>query len=350
MTPTPDDASGANAGPVSPPEQPRVYVTRKLPDAIEARMSDLFDTVLRDDDTPMDADALKAAMADCDVFVPTVTDKIDADVIAAAGPRLRLIANFGAGTNHIDVAAAYAKGITVTNTPGVLTEDAADMTMALILAVPRRLVEGDRRMRSDGFHGWTPTHMLGHRVRGKRLGILGMGRIGSAVARRAHAFGLSVHYHNRQRVPETLERALEATWHETLEDMLSEIDILTINAPLTPSTRHLIDGRTLALMRPDSYLVNTSRGEIIDEAALADALSHGRLAGAGLDVYEDEPRPHPTLLTLENVILSPHIASATHESRREMGEKVLINIRAHMDNHACPDRVLPPGARLALAS
>ncbi|MEL6686896.1 MAG: D-glycerate dehydrogenase [Pseudomonadota bacterium] len=350
MTPTPDDASGANAGPVNPPERPRVCVTRKLPDAIEARMADLFDTVLREDDAPMNVGALKAAVADCDVFVPTVTDQIDAEIIAAAGPRLRLIANFGAGTNHIDVAAAHAKGITVTNTPGVLTEDTADMTMALILAVPRRLVEGDRRMRSDGFHGWTPTHMLGHRVRGKSLGILGMGRIGSAVARRAHAFGLSVHYHNRQRVPETLERALEATWHETLEDMLSEIDILSINAPLTPSTRHLIDGRTLALMRPDSYLVNTSRGEIIDEAALADALYHGRLAGAGLDVYEDEPRPHPTLLNLENVILSPHIASATHESRREMGEKVLINIRAHMDNHACPDRVLPPGARLAMAS
>lgn len=330
--------------------RPRVYVTRKLPDAIETRMADLFDTVLRTNDEPMNVEDMKAAVADCDVFVPTVTDRIDADIINAAGPRLKLIANFGAGTNHIDVAAAHAKGITVTNTPGVLTEDTADMTMALILAVPRRLVEGDRRMRDEGFHGWTPTHMLGHRVRGKRLGILGLGRIGSAVARRAHAFGLSVHYHNRQRVPETLERALDATWHDTLEDMLSEIDILSINAPLTPDTRHLIDGRTLALMKPDSYLVNTSRGEIIDEAALALALSQGRLAGAGLDVYEDAPRPHPTLLNLENVILSPHIASATHESRREMGEKVLINIRAHTDNHACPDRVLPPGARLALAS
>ena len=347
MTRPSDDAT---AGVAQSTPRPRVFVTRKLPVAIEARMADLFDTALRDEDTPLDADALKAAVADCDVFVPTVTDKIDADVIAAAGPRLKLIANFGAGTNHIDVAAAHAKGITVTNTPGVLTEDTADLTMALILAVPRRLVEGDRRMRSDGFQGWTPLHMLGRRVRGKRLGILGMGRIGSAVARRAHAFGLSVHYHNRQRVPETLERALDATWHDTLEDMLAEIDILSINAPLTPQTRHLMDGRTLALMRPDSYLVNTSRGGIIDEAALADALAQGRLAGAGLDVYEDEPMPHPTLLKLENVVLSPHIASATHESRREMGEKVLINIRAHMDNHACPDRVLPPGARLSLAS
>jgi glyoxylate reductase len=313
-------------------------------------MRDLFDTVLPPEDRAMSQAELKAAIADCDVFVPTVTDRIDADVIAAAGPRLRLIANFGAGTNHIDVAAAHERGITVTNTPGVLTEDTADLAMALILAVPRRLVEGDRCMRAGGFDGWSPTHMLGHRVRGKRLGILGMGRIGSAVARRAHAFGLSVHYHNRHRAPETLERALDANWHDTLEDMLAEIDILSINAPLTPTTRHIIDARTLAVMKPDSYLVNTSRGAIVDEAALADALSHGRLAGAGLDVYEDEPRPHPALLGLENVILAPHIGSATHESRREMGEKVLINIRAHIDNHACPDRVLPPGARLSLAS
>lgn len=332
------------------PTRPRVAITRKLPDAVEARMSDLFDVSLRRDDTPMTQAELKAAIADCDVFVPTVTDAIDAEVIAAASERLSLIANFGAGTDHIDVAAAYARGLVVTNTPGVLTEDTADLAMAMILSIPRRLVEGDRRMRAGKFNGWAPTHMLGHRVRGKRLGILGMGRIGSAVARRAHAFGLSVHYHNRVRVPDTMERALDAQWHETLEDMLAQIDILSINAPLTPLTRHLIDGRTLALMKPDSYLVNTSRGEIIDEAALAEALAQGRLAGAGLDVYEDEPTPHPALLGLENVILAPHIGSATHESRREMGEKVLINIRAHIDNHACPDRVLPPGTRLSLAS
>ncbi|WP_348520753.1 2-hydroxyacid dehydrogenase [Algimonas ampicilliniresistens] len=330
--------------------RPRVVVTRRLPDQVEARMTELFDVVLRTDDAPMSHTDLKAAIADCDVFVPTVTDIIDADIIAAAPQRLRLIANFGAGTDHIDVAAAHARGMTVTNTPGVLTEDTADLAMGLILAVPRRLVEGDRRLRAGEFTGWSPTHMLGHRVRGKRLGILGMGRIGSAVARRAHAFGLSVHYHNRQRVPDTMERALDARWHDTLEDMLTDIDILSINAPLTPSTRHLIDGRTLALMKPDSYLVNTSRGEIVDEVALADALAHGRLAGAGLDVYENEPKPHSALLGLENVILAPHIGSATHESRREMGEKVLINIRAHMDNHACPDRVLPPGTRLSLAS
>lgn len=332
------------------PSQPRVAITRKLPDAVEARMRDLFDVRLRGDDTPMTQAELKAAIADCDVFVPTVTDDIDAEVIAAASDRLSLIANFGAGTDHIDVAAAHARGLVVTNTPGVLTEDTADLAMAMILSIPRRLVEGDRRMRAGQFDGWAPTHMLGHRVRGKHLGILGMGRIGSAVARRAHAFGLSVHYHNRARVPETMERALDAKWHDTLEDMLAQVDILSINAPLTPLTRHLIDARTLALMKPDSYLVNTSRGEIIDEAALADALDDGRLAGAGLDVYEDERNPHPALLGLENVILAPHIGSATHESRREMGEKVLINIRAHIDNHACPDRVLPPGSRLSLAS
>ena len=332
------------------PPRPRVAVTRRLPVPVEARMAELFDARLREDDTPLDADGLKRAVADCDVLVPTVTDAVSADVIDAASPSLRLIANFGAGTDHIDVAAAHARGIIVTNTPGVLTEDTADLAMALILAVPRRLVEGDRAMRAGTFSGWGPTHMLGHRVRGKRLGILGMGRIGSAVARRAHAFGLQVHYHNRHRVPAGIERDLEATYHAELEDMLHAVDILSINSPLTEDTRHIIDGRTLSLMKPDSYVVNTSRGGIIDEAALARALRRGQIAGAGLDVYEDGPRPHPDLLGLENVILAPHIASATHESRREMGEKVLINIRALIDHHRCPDRVLPPGARRALAS
>ncbi len=340
----------SNPDPKAVPNRPRVVITRRLPDAVEARMSDLFDAVLRRDDQAMTDAELKSAIADCDVFVPTVTDQISADVIAAASPRLRLIANFGAGTNHIDVASAHARGIMVTNTPGVLTEDTADLAMALILAVPRRLVEGDRRMRAGAFSGWGPTHMLGHRVRGKRLGILGMGRIGSAVARRAHAFGLDVHYHNRRAVPAGIAKALEATFHAELEDMLHAVDILSINAPLTPSTKHMINARTLSLMKPDSYLVNTSRGEIIDEAALAKALSAGQIAGAGLDVYEGGRTPHPDLLGLENVILAPHIASATHESRREMGEKVLINIRALIDHHACPDRVLPPGARLSLAS
>ncbi len=331
-------------------QKPIVFVTRRLPDAIETRMGDLFDAQLRQDDTPMTDSELKDAISDCDVFVPTVTDDITAEVIAAASSRLKLIANFGAGTDHIDVAAAYAKGITVSNTPGVLTEDTADLTMALILAVPRRLVEGDRRMRAGDFKGWGPTHMLGHRVKGKSLGIIGMGRIGQAVARRAHAFGLSVHYHNRHRVPKGIEDSLCAKYWEDLDAMIAAVNIVSVNCPLTPSTHHLIDARRLALMGDTSYIVNTSRGEVIDEAALAEALSKGLIAGAGLDVYEDEPRAHPDLMDLPNVILAPHIGSATFESRLEMGEKVLINIRAIMDHHACPDRVLPPGARLSIAS
>ncbi len=329
---------------------PRVFVTRRLPQEIEVRLSDLFDTRLRSSDTPLSQDALKAAIGTCEVFVPTVTDRIDAEVIEAAGPDLKLIANFGAGTNHIDVAAAYKKGITVTNTPGVLTEDTADLTMALILAVPRRLVEGDRRMRAGKFKGWGPNHMLGHRVRGKALGIIGMGRIGQAVARRAHAFGLSVHYHNRRRVPEAIEADLGATYHAALEDMLAQVDIVSVNCPSTPATHHLVNAERLKLMKQDSFIVNTARGNVIDEAALAAALEAGMIAGAGLDVYETEAKPHPKLFDLPNVILAPHIGSATHESRREMGEKVLINIRAMMDQHACPDRVLPPGASLSIAS
>ena len=287
---------------------------------------------------------IKAA-ANCDVLVPTVTDRIDAEVIEAAGPKLRLIANFGAGTEHIDVAAAHAKNIVVTNTPGVLTEDTADLTMALILAVPRRLVEGDRLARAGKFDGWAPTAHLGHRVRGKKLGIVGMGRIGQAVARRASAFGLSVHYHNRRQLPEPIETALSAKYWDDLEAMLKAVDIVSINCPSTPQTRHLINADRLALMGAESYIVNTSRGDVIDEAALAEALAAGHISGAGLDVYEQEPRIYPPLLERENVILAPHIGSATFESRREMGEKVLINIRAMIDGHVCPDRVLPPRSK-----
>ena len=313
-------------------------------------MADLFDTILRDDDTPMTQAELADAISDCDVFVPTVTDEIDAAILSSASPRLRLIANFGAGTDHIDVATAHAKGIPVTNTPGVLTEDTADLAMALILAVSRRLVEGDRRLRAGEFIGWGPTHMLGHRVRGGKLGILGMGRIGQALARRATAFGLDVHYHNRRRIPKGIEDTLSATWHEDLDAMLGEVNFLSIHCPATPSTYHLINEARLAKMRPDSYIVNTARGEVIDEAALAAALKAGVISGAGLDVYEGEPDPHPDLLDLPNVILAPHIGSATHESRREMGELVLINIRAMMDHHAAPNRVLPPGATFQVAS
>ena len=332
------------------PPRPRVAVTQQMPGPIARRLADLFETQLNQTDEAMDKAAIIAAVADHDVLVPTVTDRIDADIIAAAGPQLKLIANFGAGTDHIDVAAAHARGITVTNTPGVLTEDTADLNMALILAVPRRLVEGDRISRAGGFTGWTPTGTLGHRVRGKKLGILGMGRIGQAVARRAHAFGLSVHYHNRRRVSAPIEAALDATYYEYLEDMLSVVDILSINCPKTPATYHAMNRERLALMSPNSYIINTSRGDVIDEDALADALKAGEIGGAGLDVYEFEPKINPKLMDLPNVILAPHIGSATHESRREMGEKVLINIRAMIDGHQCPDRVLPPGAKYSKAS
>ena len=321
--------------------KPRVSVTQRLPKVVEDRMVNLFDTTLRHDTNLMTQDELKRAIADCEVFVPTVTDIINSDVISAASKKLRLIANFGAGTDHIDINFAHERGIIVTNTPGVLTEDTADLTMALILAVPRRLVEGDRRARSGKFDGWTPTFMLGHRIRGKRLGIIGMGRIGQAVARRAKMFGLEVHYHNRNRLPAGIEDTFDATYWPALDSMLPSIDILVITCPNTPETYHLINKKRLKLLSPTSYIVNTSRGEVIDEAALANALSLGELSGAGLDVYENEPRIHPDLIKLQNVILSPHIGSATHESRQEMGEKVMINIRAMMDGHAYPDRVLP---------
>jgi len=328
---------------------PRVIVTRRLPKEVETRLGDLFGATLRTDDTPMTQAELKAAIAQCDVFVPTVTDDINAEIIAA-GKNLKLIANFGAGTDHIDVAAAHERGISVTNTPNVLTEDTADLTMALILAVPRRLVEGDRLTRDGNFDGWSPTFLLGHRVRGKKLGIIGMGRIGQEVARLAHAFGLEVHYHNRRRLPVGIEDTLDATYWPELDAMLPAIDILSINCPSTPATYHLINEARLKLMSPESYIVNTSRGEVIDEAALAKALFKGDLGGAGLDVYEEEPSVHPDLMGLGNVILAPHIGSATHESRLEMGEKVMINIRALVDGHAYPDRVLPPGASFSKAS
>jgi len=301
---------------------------------------ELFDTRLNDDDSPMDRDALQVAMAGADVLVPTVTDRIDAGMIAQAGERLKLIASFGAGVDHIDVASAHARGITVTNTPGVLTEDTADMTMALILSVPRRLAEGERLMRSGEWGGWGPTSMLGRRIWGKRLGIIGMGRIGNAVARRARGFGLSIHYHNRRRVPDTLEAELEATYWESLDQMLARMDIISVNCPHTPATYHLLSARRLAQLQPHAYIVNTSRGEVIDEAALTRMLREGKLAGAGLDVFEHEPAVNPKLLELESVVLLPHMGSATLEGRTDSGEKVIVNIKTFVDGHAPPDRVL----------
>jgi glyoxylate reductase len=320
--------------------RPLVIVTRKLPDEIETRMMELFDTRLRNDDAPWGEAQLRAAVAEADVLVPTVTDRIDANVIEAAGPRLKLIANFGNGIDHVDVAAARQKGITVTNTPGVLTEDTADMTMALVLATARRLSEGERLLRQGRWTGWAPTHMLGHRLWGKRLGIVGMGRIGEALARRAKGFGLAIHYHNRRRVPDDVAQALEATYWESLDQMLARMDIVSVNCPHTPATYHLLSARRLRLMRPSAILVNTARGGVIDEDALVEMLKNREIAGAGLDVYEHEPAVDPALLALDNVVLLPHMGSATIEGRIDMGEKVIINIKTLADGHRPPDRVL----------
>ncbi|WP_431856757.1 2-hydroxyacid dehydrogenase [Azospirillum sp.] len=321
-------------------KKPLVVVTRKLPDVIETRMMELFDTRLSPDDDPMTQQQLIDAVKVADVLVPTVTDRIDRAVIEAAGPQLRLIASFGTGVDHIDNKAARERGIVVTNTPGVLTEDTADMTMALILAVARRLAEGERLVRSGQWKGWGPTTMLGHRIWGKRLGILGMGRIGQAVARRARAFGMSIHYHNRRRLHPDIEQELEATYWESLDQMLSRMDVISINCPHTPATYHLLSERRLKLLRPHCYVVNTSRGEVIDENALTRMLSKGELAGAGLDVFEHEPAVNPKLIKLDNVVLLPHMGSATIEGRIDMGEKVIVNIKTFIDGHKPPDRVL----------
>lgn len=322
------------------PARPRVVLTRRLPDETEARMAELFDLVARRHDRQMDRAELAAAIGDCDVLVPAVTDMIDADLLETAGPRIRLIANFGAGVDHIDLPAARRRGIVVTNTPGVLTEDTADMAMALILSVPRRLAEGQHLIQSGKWQGWSPTGNLGHRIAGKALGIVGMGRIGQAIARRARAFGLSIHYHNRERLPRVVEDAYDAIWHADLDGMLAVADILSINCPHNATTHHLIDARRLALLRPHVSLINIARGEIIDEPALIDALEKGRIAGAGLDVFEHEPAVDPRLLALSNVVLIPHMGSATVEGRADTGTRVIANIRAWADGHRPPDQVL----------
>ncbi|EJK87544.1 D-glycerate dehydrogenase [Rhizobium sp. AP16] len=327
-------------------KKPKVYVTRELPDAVETRMRELFDAELNIDDVPRTQAELAEAVRTVDVLVPTVTDRIDAALIEEAGPQMKLIASFSNGTDHIDVEAAARKGITVTNTPNVLTEDTADMTMALILAVPRRLAEGARVLtdKPGEWAGWSPTWMLGRRIHGKRIGIVGMGRIGTAVARRAKAFGLSIHYHNRKRVSTATEDELEATYWDSLDQMLARVDIVSVNCPSTPATFHLISARRLALLQPTSYIVNTSRGDVIDETALIKILREGKIAGAGLDVFENEPAVNPKLVKLANegkVVLLPHMSSATLESRIDMGDKVIINIRTFIDGHRPPNRVLP---------
>ena len=330
-----------SASPTSARQKLRVAVTRRLPEAVETRMSELFDVVLREDDSRLSRDELVSLMQGVDVLVPTVTDQIDANMLARAGERLKLIANFGAGVDHVDVLSARQRGVLVSNTPGVVTEDTADMTLALILAVTRRIPEGMAEMQSGRWQGWAPTAHLGGRVGGRRLGILGMGRIGQAVARRANVFGMQVHYHNRRRLRPEIEAELGATYWESLDQMLARMDIVSVNAPHTPSTFHLLNARRLKLMKPSAVVVNTSRGEVIDENALTRMLRAGELQGAGLDVYEHGTDINPRLRELTNVVLLPHMGSATVEGRIEMGEKVILNIKTFADGHRPPDLVVP---------
>jgi len=322
-------------------KKPVVIVTRKLPDVVEPRMRELFETHLNVEDKPMSQAELVEAVKKADVLVPTVTDKIDRAVLTQAGENLKLIANFGTGVDNVDLDTARNRNIIVTNTPGVLTEDTADMTMALILSVPRRLAEGTAFLKNgtDKWTGWSPTWMLGHRIYGKRLGIIGMGRIGQAVARRAKAFGLQIHYHNRRRVAEETERELEATYWESLDQMLARMDIISVNCPHTPATFHLLSARRLRLLKPVAFIVYTARGEVIADTALARLVVTNECAGAGLDVFEHEPAVNQKLLQSNRVVVLPHMGSATIEGRVDMGEKVIINIKTFADGHTPPDRV-----------
>ena len=319
----------------------KVVLTRRLPDAVETRMRELFDAELNLKDAPMDRAALAAAMQRADILVPTITDEIDAALIAGAGDQLKMIANFGAGVDHIDIDAAVARQIIVTNTPGVLTEDTADLAMSLILAVSRRIVEGAQVVADGKFEGWTPTWMCGRKLWGKRLGIVGMGRIGQALARRARAFGMQVHYHNRKPVSERIAEELGATYWDDLDQMLSRMDVISLNSPATKDTHHLLSARRLALLQPHAILINTARGELIDEAALAEVVARRGLAGVGLDVFEHEPAIHPGLVGQPNVVLLPHLGSATLETRQDMGDRVILNVMTFQNQHRPPDRVIP---------
>ena len=324
-----------------PSKRLSVVVTRRLPDPVETRLKELFDVELREEDTALSRDELVAAMKRADVLVPTITDTIDGGMLGQAGEKLKLIASYGAGVDHIDVHSARQRGVLVSNTPGVLTEDTADMAIALMLAVTRKLPEGLAEMQSGNWRGWSPMAHLGTRIGGKRLGILGMGRIGQAVARRAQAFGMQIHYHNRRRLRPEVEEPLEATYWESLDQMVARMDVISVNCPHTPSTFHLINARRLKLMKPKAVIVNTSRGEVIDENALTRSLRAGELAGAGLDVYEHGVAINPRLREMPNVVLLPHMGSATLEGRIEMGEKVILNIKTFADGHRPPDQVLP---------
>lgn len=322
------------------PSNPRVIITRELADSNQNRMCELFDAVPNLTDTPFSRDDLIAAMADCDVLVPTVTDHIDAEMIANAPDRLRLIASFGAGVDHIDLAAARAKKILVTNTPGVFTEDTADMTMALILSAPRRLSDGEKLMRSGQWEGWKPSGMLGHCIGGKKLGIIGMGRIGQAVARRASGFGLSIVYHNRRQLPPAVEESLRASFVADLDQLVRDCDIISLHCPHTVETHEMINAERIGMMKPSTYLINTARGDLVDENALIEALQNEKIGGAGLDVYQNEPDIDPRFLTLKNTVLLPHMGSATFEGREASGERVITNIRVWADGHRPPDQVL----------
>ena len=321
-------------------DKPLVIVTRRLPELVEARMMELFNTRLNIDDKPYSQKQLIEVVKEADILVPTVTDKIDNEVLGNASSKLKLIANFGNGIDHINIEIAQKKKIIVTNTPGVLTEDTADMVMGLLLAVPRKIIEGEHLIRSGTWKGWSPTHMMGRRIWGKRLGIIGMGSIGQAVARRAIGFGINIHYHNRNRLPDIIEDAHQATFWEGLDQMLPKMDIISINCPSTPETYHLLSRARLSILQPHAYIINTSRGKVLDEEALAELLSAGKIAGAGLDVFEREPSVSKVLLGAPNTVLLPHMGSATVEARIEMGEKVIVNIQTLLNGHRPPDRII----------
>ena len=321
-------------------EKPLVIVTRRLPELVETRLMELFNTKLSVDDKPFSIKQLIDAVKEADILIPTVTDKIDKNILENASSKLKLIANFGNGTDHINVEAAQKKNIIVTNTPGVLTEDTADMVMGLLLAVPRKVIAGENLIRSGKWEGWSPTHMMGRRIWGKRLGIIGMGSIGQAVARRAIGFGLNIHYHNRNRLPDVIEESHQATFWEDLDQMLPKMDIISVNCPSTPETYHLLSRERLSSLQPHAYIINTSRGKVINEEALAELLSEGKIAGAGLDVFEREPSVSKVLLGAPNTVLLPHMGSATVEARIEMGEKVIVNIQTLLNGHRPPDRII----------
>ena len=321
-------------------DKPLVIVTRRLPELVEARMMELFNTRLSIEDKPYSKKQLIEVVKEADILVPTVTDKIDKEVLENASSKLKLIANFGNGIDHINIETAQKKKIIVTNTPGVLTEDTADMVMGLLLAVPRKIIEGEHLIRSGMWKGWSPTHMMGRRIWGKRLGIIGMGSIGQAVARRAIGFGINIHYHNRNRLPDIIEDAHQATFWEGLDQMLPKMDIISINCPSTTETYHLLSRARLSILQPHAYIINTSRGKVLDEEALAELLSEGKIAGAGLDVFEREPSVSKVLLGAPNTVLLPHMGSATVEARIEMGEKVIVNIQTLLNGHRPPDRII----------